>query len=188
MPPKTPRTIKATAPRRKRTEQEGLVNIQRKTEERLVDTKIIPRKSSRLPYVVGIAAIAGIGAGAAILYYFYNADTPWQPYERPEIILPEEQEIIDQLDNMGSPSTTPTSTPRTQPPVVTFQEVLILDTPTGFLNVRAGAGTGFAKTGEVSPGEVYDLVSENAANGGWFQIKLSDGTVGWVTKQYAKIQ
>ncbi|KKW29589.1 MAG: hypothetical protein UY73_C0012G0007 [Parcubacteria group bacterium GW2011_GWA2_52_8] len=188
MPTKPTRSIKTTKPSKKPQETVP-VSIQRATEERLVDKKVLRPPPNRLPYVIGLAAVAGIAAGAAILFYIYHSETPWEPYERPEIILPEEQELIDDLDNMGNPTSTSNGdTEETPPPAVTFQQVLILDTPTGFLNVRAGAGTNTAKIGEVSPGEIYDLVSENTANGGWYQIKLADGTVGWVTDQYARIQ
>src|SRR3989338_5750686 len=174
MPTKPTRSIKTTKPSKKPQETVP-VSIQRATEERLVDKKILRPPTNRLPYVIGLAAVAGIAAGAAILFYIYHSETPWEPYERPEIILPEEQELIDELDNMGNPTSTSNGdTEETPPPAVTFQQGLILDTPTGFLNVRAG--------------EVYDLVSENTANGGWYQIKLADGTVGWVTDQYARIQ
>lgn len=187
MPPKTPRTIRAAKP--KKPQDKVPVNIQRLSEERLVDSKILREKPSRLSYIVGIAAIAGIAVGGGILYYLYNSETPWDPYERPEIILPEEQDLIDELDDIGNPTSTPTTTPvEESPPAVTFQQVVILDTPTGFLNVRSGAGTNFAKLTEVNPGEVYDFVAENAGNGGWYQIKLSDGSTGWVTRQYARIK
>src|SRR3989338_1390581 len=133
MPTKPTRSIKTTKPSKKPQETVP-VSIQRATEERLVDKKILRPPTNRLPYVIGLAAVAGIPASTS------NGDTEEPP-----------------------------------PPAVTFQQVLILDPPTGFLNVRAGAGTNFAKVGEVSPGEVYDLVSENTANGGWYQIKLEIG-------------
>jgi len=120
------------------------VSIQRATEERLVDKKILRPPTNRLPYVIGLAAVAGIAAGAAILFYIYHSETPWEPYERPEIILPEEQELIDDLDNMGNPTSTSNGdTEETPPPAVTFQQVLILDTSDRLPQCPRGRGHEF---------------------------------------------
>lgn len=62
-------------------------------------------------------------------------------------------------------------------------QVLILDTPTGFLRVREKDSLSSPQIGEVKPGEKYDLISEES---GWIEIKLSDGKTGWVSSQYAK--
>lgn len=79
------------------------------------------------------------------------------------------------------------STPPITTPSVKLQEVEILETPTGYLNVRKGPGTNFEKIAQVKPGESYSLVSEDET-AGWYEIKLSDSSTGWVTKQYAKIK
>ena len=60
--------------------------------------------------------------------------------------------------------------------------VTILDTPTGFLRVRATPATTGAEVGRVSPGQSYPLTSEQA---GWYEISLEDGTKGWVSSDYA---
>jgi hypothetical protein len=61
------------------------------------------------------------------------------------------------------------------------QTIIILDTPTGFLRVRDAIGG--SEIGQVTPGETYSIVEENA---GWFAIILSDGKTGWISSQYAK--
>jgi len=61
-------------------------------------------------------------------------------------------------------------------------QVEILTTPTGTLNVRSGAGTGFPIVAKVNPGEKYQLLEETP---GWFKIKLPDKD-GWISSQYAK--
>jgi len=59
-------------------------------------------------------------------------------------------------------------------------EVVIGDTPTRWLRVRQKPdGIEIAK---VESGKKYQLVSQTT---GWWQIKLADGSVGWVSKQYA---
>jgi hypothetical protein len=68
-------------------------------------------------------------------------------------------------------------------PTPSIQKVTILETPTGFLRVRASASVSSAQTATVNPGESYELVSEET---GWYQIKLKDGkTTGWISSQYA---
>lgn len=61
-------------------------------------------------------------------------------------------------------------------------KVVILQTPTGFLRVRESASTAASEIGRVSPGEKYDLVSEEE---GWFEIKF-EGETGWISAQYAE--
>ena len=61
--------------------------------------------------------------------------------------------------------------------------VEILDTPTGFLRVRAEASTSSAEVGQVKPGEKYEFLEEVTD---WFKIKFSETQTGWVSGQYAK--
>jgi uncharacterized protein YraI len=67
------------------------------------------------------------------------------------------------------------------PAANTKNQVEILQTPTGILNVRNGPGTGYAVIGQVSPGEKYDLLEESS---GWYRIKAAKE--GWISNQYAK--
>jgi len=67
------------------------------------------------------------------------------------------------------------------PTPVAGKSVLILDTPTGFLRVRETVGG--TEIGRVTPGETYELVDEQS---GWVQIKLKDGTIGWISSEYTK--
>ena len=67
-------------------------------------------------------------------------------------------------------------------PTVTVSEVLILNTPTGFLRVREGASVNSLEIARVLPGETHELVDEKA---GWFKIKLINGKVGWISSSYA---
>lgn len=68
-------------------------------------------------------------------------------------------------------------------PSPSINKVVILDTPTGFLRVRAASSTASLEITRVSPGETFELMNEG---NGWFQIKLADGKTGWVSNQYAK--
>lgn len=64
-------------------------------------------------------------------------------------------------------------------------KVVILDTPTGFLRVRSDPSLGGTEIEQVKPTEIYPLVDEKD---GWYEIKLTDGKIGWVNAQYATKQ
>ncbi|MCL4418915.1 SH3 domain-containing protein [Patescibacteria group bacterium] len=76
----------------------------------------------------------------------------------------------------GQASATSSATPA-------VSEVIILDTPTGFLRVRESNSLGSSEIDKVNPGDTFDLVSEKED---WFEIKLKNGKTGWVSTQYAK--
>jgi hypothetical protein len=78
----------------------------------------------------------------------------------------------------ASPSATPT-------PTSTQSSVSISQTPTGFLRVHAAASLSSAETARVTPGQTFPLVSETT---GWYEIKLKDGSTGWISDQYATKQ
>jgi hypothetical protein len=83
-----------------------------------------------------------------------------------------------------SPTIMPSKAPAASPsPNAT--KVLILDTPTGFLRVRANYSINAAIITTVSPGDAFPLIGEQSD---WFEIKLPDGTTGWISSQYAKKQ
>lgn len=64
-------------------------------------------------------------------------------------------------------------------------KVTILDTPTGFLRVRKEPSLGGMEVAQAKPGESYEFITEE---NGWTEIKLSDGTNGWVSSSYVKKQ
>ena len=65
------------------------------------------------------------------------------------------------------------------------QMLEILDTPTGYLRVRAEPSTGSSEVGRVDPGKTYRLIEENTT-AGWYKIEYIEGKEGWIAKQYAK--
>jgi hypothetical protein len=83
------------------------------------------------------------------------------------------------LSDLSLPSTP--ATPSAAPAVA---NVLILDTPTGFLRVRESNSISSAEVGKINPGESYELVNEKD---GWFEIKISSSgaRLGWISSQYA---
>ena len=82
-----------------------------------------------------------------------------------------------------SVNTTPVSGANATPTPV--NQVTILNTPTGFLHVRKTPSIDAAEVGQVTPGKAYELVDEQ---NDWFEIKLTDGTTGWISSQYATKQ
>lgn len=67
------------------------------------------------------------------------------------------------------------------PTSVTNSKVTILKTPNGFLRVRSGPSTTFSEVARVKTGETYTITDEQS---GWYEIRLDDGTTGWITSQY----
>ncbi len=64
--------------------------------------------------------------------------------------------------------------------------VRILETPTGWLNVRSGPSTVYDILKKVLPGESYELLEEQEE---WYKIRLSATEEGWVIYEYVeKIQ
>lgn len=61
-------------------------------------------------------------------------------------------------------------------------QVLILETPTGFLRVRFLPSITASESGKVTPGEKYLLLEESNS---WFKIKLPSGS-GWISSQYGE--
>lgn len=67
--------------------------------------------------------------------------------------------------------------------IPSISKVVILDTPTGFLRVRATDSVTSNQIATVNPGEKLDLISEKDE---WFEVRLSDGRTGWISAAYAR--
>lgn len=80
----------------------------------------------------------------------------------------------------------PSPSPSGQPaPAPSTPNVLILDTPTGFLRVRSGPGKAYPEVGQVLPDQSFPLLDSQA---GWYHItvELDASASGWVSSQYAR--
>lgn len=62
--------------------------------------------------------------------------------------------------------------------------LLITDTPTGYLNVRAKPATSYTKLGKVSVGSEYTFEAQKA---GWYYIIVPKGIDGWVSGEYVEL-
>lgn len=69
--------------------------------------------------------------------------------------------------------------------------VMINTTPTGYLNVRAAPLASAPIIAKVVPGDTLELImTQPPVEGGfgWHQIKLPNGSSGWVSQQYATVK
>ncbi|MGD0523094.1 MAG: SH3 domain-containing protein [Candidatus Microgenomates bacterium] len=73
----------------------------------------------------------------------------------------------------------------TSSPSATQVYVQILDTPSGFLRVRAQGSTGSSEIARVKPGDKLLFVSQDTA-GDWYQVLYDGKNKGWISSQYAK--
>jgi hypothetical protein len=89
----------------------------------------------------------------------------------------------DLSDTPASSSALPTPSTSGTPTPSSTNSVMILNTPTGVLHVREGPSLSAAEVGEATPGKSYTIVGQEQD---WYEITLDDGTVGWVSSQYAR--
>lgn len=90
----------------------------------------------------------------------------------------------DGTSSQVSPTPTVVASPSATP-VVENDKVKILETPVGFLRVRASASTTASEVGRVNPGQTFTILEETDS---WYQIELPTGEAGWVSSQYASKQ
>ena len=64
----------------------------------------------------------------------------------------------------------------------TLYSVIILETPTGFLNVRSGPSTSYSKISEVFTDDEFVVLKED---NNWVKIMVSEDLQGWITLKYA---
>lgn len=92
---------------------------------------------------------------------------------------------LSSLISLGvNPDLSSSSSASTIPSLVSTSSasVLILNTPTGFLRVRESDSINSSEIAQVKPGESYELIQEQ---NDWFEIKLTDGKIGWISASYA---
>ena len=84
-----------------------------------------------------------------------------------------------------SPSPTPTGK-TTSIPAKPY--VVIKETPTGWLKVRAGASSTSEELSRVNPGEKYHYLDKGGNTGDvWYQIEYQTGKKGWVSGLYVDL-
>jgi hypothetical protein len=71
----------------------------------------------------------------------------------------------------------------TKTSTTTGTTVEVLDTPTGFLNVRSEPSVDGDIVTTVAPGDTYEY---SDTQDGWYKITTDDGSVGWVSGDYVE--
>ncbi len=91
-------------------------------------------------------------------------------------------------DTSLSPTPAPTDTP-TPTPAPEVKKLIILQTPTGYLNVRKGPGVNYQRIDRVFTDEEYEYIDTDLDSQGreWYEIKLKDGNTGWVIGRYIEV-
>lgn len=75
------------------------------------------------------------------------------------------------------------STSITTKTVVTGAKIKVIETGTGWLRVRAGAGLGFDEVAKLDVGKEYKLLEDK---GDWVQVQVDDKVTGWVSSTYVE--
>lgn len=79
------------------------------------------------------------------------------------------------------PEKTSTASAETKPS--NTRKATILETPTGWLRVRAEASTSAEELATVQPGQAFPLLEEKS---GWLKIEYEKGKEGWISGRYAE--
>ncbi len=91
----------------------------------------------------------------------------------------DEFQLVLNVDLAISPTEqTSNASPLPTPPTT---QVLVAQTPTGFLNIRDSASIQGKVVGQASSGDTLALILEQGA---WDKIQTKDGIVGFVSSQY----
>ncbi len=90
--------------------------------------------------------------------------------------------VVVPILEVGTTSAPVSAEPPTDSEIETARPVIIVgETPTGWLNVRSGAGPNFEILLKVKPGESYAVIE---TVGEWTHIELEGGSDGWVSSAY----
>lgn len=125
------------------------------------------------------AASTTLTAGQTVLLQGRNADATWLQVRLPD----------GQLGWVSSLYVAPAVAVATLPvasatePVGVGGETFGVVVGAGLLNVRNGPGTGFNQLASLTDGQRIGLEGRNA-DATWLQIRLADGSLGWVSSTY----
>ncbi len=84
----------------------------------------------------------------------------------------------------GTPEGPKAEAPKEAVEVKAEKKVKVLDTPIGYLNVRAGPGTFYKFLRRANPGEIFEYTT---IEDGWYRIIEDNGAAGWVLEKYVEI-
>ena len=111
-----------------------------------------------------------------------NVDAGYKVNAQFKLAIDESQKINVDKDKETSSEATPSAT--TEEEKDKNKQVLIKETPTGWLRVRADASLSASESARVNPGDKFKYLGEKS---GWYEIEYEKGKTGWISANYAKI-
>ena len=112
-----------------------------------------------------------------IAYFGNNEDLSEKALEMVNVLAGN----IDLITNAEKTDSTSTTTKTNT--VVTGAKIKVIETGTGWLRVRAGAGLGFDEVAKVDVGKEYKLLEDK---GDWVQVQVDEKVSGWVSSTYVE--
>ena len=112
-----------------------------------------------------------------IAYFGNNEDLSEKALEMVNVLAGN----IDLITNAEKTDSTSTTTKTNT--VVTGAKIKVIETGTGWLRVRAGAGLGFDEVAKLDVGKEYKLLEDK---GDWVQVQVDDKVTGWVSSTYVE--
>jgi len=146
---------------------------------------------ARLAHIVRV--LSGSAIGILILVSFPGFVIGILMFTVPSFINRQESDKIVPLNSIqiNEPTNTPVSEgfetfTESSPQSIssTMQQILIKDTPTGWLNVRSSASRSAGVIGKVYPGEQYEFTEKKD---GWYLIVFENTKAGWVLGKYVSL-
>jgi len=129
--------------------------------------------------IVVVLLVVGVIAG--VVYYVPKILSP-EAGSLTESVTPTESE---EESGAQTPTGAATSTPQEpSAPIVPETRLRIMQTETGWLNVRASPNLNGTQITRVLPGEEYEYTAQEE---GWYQIKIDSETTGWVFGEYVEL-
>lgn len=127
-------------------------------------------------------AISTMGFVLLVSFSLWNINiskaTTQQPQPTPAV-LAETQQAIPEVTAAAIPEATAGAKPEAEPE--TTLKVRIND-GSEFVNIRQKPALNSEKIGQANDGDTFEYISLNA---GWYEIKLADGSTGFISAKYA---
>lgn len=138
---------------------------------------------SRMPEFLAISTLVFVVlVGFSLWNINYVTARSYQPLPSPEV-LSETQETILEATPSATPEATATAEIKPEAKPETTLTVKIGD-GSSFVNIRQKPTINSDKIGKANNGDSFGLISFNS---GWYEIKLADGSTGFISKKYAVI-
>ncbi|OGK20583.1 hypothetical protein A3C23_05300 [Candidatus Roizmanbacteria bacterium RIFCSPHIGHO2_02_FULL_37_13b] len=109
----------------------------------------------------------------------YRINTTFKLAIDPAFKAVEEKDLQD-----ATASATPTQSESTDK-TSSSKNIIIADTPTGWLRVRTEPNLNASEAAKVKPGDKFTVIEEQA---GWYKIRYLGRNEGWISATYTKVQ